>query len=171
MKKRIGIFSFTCCEGCTVVFIEALNKKFDEWIKQINFTNFRALKTSKKILTMDIALVEGAISTESEVKKLKQIREKSKILIALGSGAANGYPSNQRNKFTKKNQQKIQHLIDKMHQNKTIEPLKTYVKVDDIIDGCPIEEFVLIEKIGSYLKKWKIQTFFPKESLDQRKYQ
>ena len=27
MKQKIGVFSFTCCEGCVVVFIEILNRK------------------------------------------------------------------------------------------------------------------------------------------------
>ena len=100
---------------------------------------------------MDIALVEGAISTQSEIKKLKEIRKKSKKLIALGSGAVNGYPSNQRNKFPREKKKQIQPLIEKMHQIKQISPLKKFVKVDDKIDGCPIAEEDMIKKIESYL--------------------
>jgi len=39
----------------------------------------------------------------SEVKKLKEIRSKTKKLIAYGSGATTGYPSDQRNNFDEKN--------------------------------------------------------------------
>lgn len=150
--KKVGFFSFTCCEGCTVVFLEILNKKFDEYMKKMKIINFRALKTNEKIKNLDLAFVEGAISTQSEIKKLKGVRENTKKLVALGSGACNGYPSNQRNKFDKKKQKEIQTLIKKLHQNKTIEPINKFVKVDDEINGCPVEEEDLIKKIEVYLK-------------------
>jgi sulfhydrogenase subunit delta len=150
-KKKIGFFSFTCCEGCIVVFIELLNKKYDEYMKKAKITNFRALMKDKKIGKMDVAFVEGAISTESEVKKLKEIREKAKFLVALRSGASNGSPSNQRNNFDENKKKLIQELMKRMHQNKTIEPIKTYVKVDDEIPGCPVDQKILEEKIGKYL--------------------
>lgn len=149
---KVGFFSFTCCEGCTVVFLEILNKKFEEYMKKMKIENFRQLKTNEKIKALDIAFVEGAISTESEIRKLKEIRKKTKKLIALGSGAVNGYPSNQRNKFDKKKQEQIKPLIEKMHQIKQISPLNKFVKVDDELNGCPVDENLLIKKIESYLK-------------------
>ena len=118
----------------------------------MQIVNFRQLKTEKAIKPMDIAFVEGAISTKSEIKKLKEIRKNTKKLIALGSGAVSGYPSNQRNKFPIKKKKEIQHLIEKMNQNPKILPLKEFVKVDDNIPGCPIEEKVLLKKMESYLK-------------------
>ena len=151
-KIKVGFFSFTCCEGCTVVFVEILNKKFDEYMKKIEIKNLNALKTNKEVSKLDIAFVEGAISTQHEIERLKDIRKKSKKLVALGSGACNGYPSNQRNKFDKKKQKEIQSLLEKLHQNKTIEPISKFVKVDDEINGCPVEEKDLIKKIDGYLK-------------------
>lgn len=151
-KLKVGFFSFTCCEGCIVSFIEVLNKKYDEYTQKMKIENFRQLKTDEEIKKLDIAFVEGAISTESEMRKLLEIREKSKKLIALGSGAINGYPSNQRNNFDEKKKKQIQSLIEKFHQIKTIEPLKTFVKVDENIEGCPVSEQDLINKIEGYLK-------------------
>ena len=152
MRLKVGIFSFTCCEGCVIVFLEVLNKKYDEYMKKMKIENFRQLKKVKKIANLDLALVEGAISTESEIKKLKEIRKKSKKLIAFGSGAIDGYPSNQRNKFTGKKKLAVQPLIAKFNQIAKISPLKEFVKVDDNIPGCPVDEDVLIEKMDLYLK-------------------
>jgi len=151
-KLKTGFFSFTCCEGCIVVFLEILNKKYEEYMEKMKIENFRQLKTNEKIKNLDIAFVEGAISTESEIKKLKEIRKNTKKLIALGSGACNGYPSNQRNKFDMEKKKKIKPLIEKFHQNKTIEPLNKFVKVDDNINGCPVDEKLLMEKIERYLR-------------------
>jgi len=152
MAKKAGFFSFTCCEGCTMVFIELLNKKYDEYTRKMKIENFRQLKTNEKIKNLDFAFVEGAISTPSEEKKLKEIRKNTKKLIALGSGACNGYPSNQRNKFDKNKQKQIQPLIKLFHQNKTIEPLNKFVKVDVEINGCPVSKEDLMNKIEELLK-------------------
>ena len=116
MKKKVGLFSFTCCEGCIIVFIEALNTKYDEWTSKMNITNFRALKKVQPITKMDLAIVEGAITTPHEIEKLEKIRQKTSKLIAFGSGACNGYPSNQRNNFSQKLKQEIQPLIEKFNQ-------------------------------------------------------
>tara|TARA_Y100000310_G_C20559916_1_gene752535 strand:- start:340 stop:813 length:474 start_codon:yes stop_codon:yes gene_type:complete len=151
-KLKVGIFNFTCCEGCTIMFLEVLNTKYFEYEKKMKIENFRTLKKNGKIKNLDLALVEGAISTESEIRKLKEIRKNTKKLVAFGSGAVNGYPSNQRNTFDSKKKKEIKPLIEKLHQIEKILPLKKFVKVDDNINGCPVEADLLIKKIDSYLK-------------------
>ena len=72
-KLKVGFFSFTCCEGCIIAFIETLNEKYFDWTKKIDIKYLRALKKVKPIRPMDIAFVEGAISTPSEIRKLKRL--------------------------------------------------------------------------------------------------
>lgn len=142
-KKKAGIFSFTCCEGCTVVFMELMNKHFFDYKDKFDFISFRQLKTSDKIKKMDFAVIEGAISTASEKKKLLEIRKNAKRIIAIGSCAVTGAPSNQRNNFKPELKKKIEKQIKQLHQLKTIEPLKKYVKVDLELNGCPVSTMQL----------------------------
>ena len=152
-KLKVGFFSFTCCEGCIISFIEVLNKKYDEYTDKMQIEYFRALKKVKKLAPIDIAFVEGAISTPSEVKKLKEIRKNAKKVVALGSGAINGWPSDLRNKFKGKKMEKVAPLIEKLGQNEKILPIKEFIKVDDEIPGCPVEEKVFVKKIEGYFKE------------------
>ncbi len=152
MRLKTGFFSFTCCEGCIVTFLEVLNTKFSEYEKFLDIRHMRILRSSKKLGNLDIAFVEGAISTESEARKLREIRKKSKLVVALGSGAVNGFPSNQRNSFSEEKRHEIALLIKKLHQLKEISPLKRFVKVDDEIPGCPVSETDLMNKIDGYIK-------------------
>ncbi|MEK6863889.1 MAG: hypothetical protein AABX27_01235 [Nanoarchaeota archaeon] len=154
-KKKVGVFSFTCCEGCTLVFMELLNKRFFEYRDEMQIENFRALKKSDKIRKMDLAIIEGAISTASEKNKLLKIRKNAKAIMAIGSCANTGMPSSQRNFFDEAKKKQIQPLLEKLHQLKTIEPLKKYVKVDIQVNGCPISRKELDNKIESYLKQVK----------------
>jgi len=151
MKPKIGFFSFTCCEGCMISFIEVLNTKFFEYKEKMQIEYFRALKKVKPIKPMDIAFVEGAVSTKSEEKKLRKIRANAKKVIAIGSGAINGWPSNLRNKFKGKKLEAIFPLIKKLDQKEKILPLKNFIKIDDEIPGCPIDEKLFVKKIEEYL--------------------
>ena len=101
---------------------------------------------------MDIAFSEGEISTKEELKKIKKIRKKSKKIIAFGSGADNGWPSNQRNNFSKEQKEKLKEFIKKYNQLKTIEPIKKYIQVDDSIQGCPVDRNDVIKKIDSLIE-------------------
>ena len=38
-KVRVGFFSFTCCEGCTIVLVEALNKRYEKWTEALEILN------------------------------------------------------------------------------------------------------------------------------------
>jgi sulfhydrogenase subunit delta len=157
MKKlRVGFFSFTCCEGCTLVFLEALNSKFDSYSEKLDLIHIRVLKPiPKKFGKLDVAFVEGAICNKEELKKLKEIRKNSKKVVALGSGAINGWPSNLSNDFDKEKMKVVMPMIKKLKQFKKILPLHEYVKVDDKIEGCPISSKDLIAKIDKYFKEFE----------------
>lgn len=142
-KKKVGVFSFTCCEGCTVVFMELMNRHFFDYKERFYFTSFRQLKKSDKMKKMDFAVIEGAISTASEKRKLLEIRKNAKKIIAIGSCAVTGMPSSQRNNFKPELKKKIEKQIKQLHQLKTIEPLKKYVKVDLELNGCPVSTMQL----------------------------
>ena len=150
-KLKVGFFSFTCCEGCLISFIEILNTKFFEWKDKIDIQYFKALKKVKPIGAMDIAFVEGAISTPEELEKLKLIRKKAKKLVAIGSGAINGWPSNQRNNFNKEKKKEIAEAIKKFNQMEKITPVKELIKIDDEIPRCPVDQNLFTKKMEGYL--------------------
>jgi coenzyme F420-reducing hydrogenase gamma subunit len=127
--------------------IEVFNEKFFGWKDRLDIRYFRALKKVKKIAPMDVAFVEGAISTPSEVRKLKLIRKNATKLIALGSGAINGWPSNLRNDFKGIKKKEVKVLMERLGQIEKVLPAKQVVKVDDEVPGCPAEPGIFIEKV------------------------
>ena len=146
-KLKVGFFSFTCCEGCVINVIEVFNEKFFEWRDKMDILYFRALKKVKPIGKMDVAFVEGAVSTPSEIRKLKLIRKNATKVIALGSGAINGWPSNLRNDFKGAKKKEVAVLMERLGQIEKVLPVKKVIKVDDEVPGCPVEPGVFIEKV------------------------
>jgi len=156
MKLNVGWFSFTCCEDSTIVFIELMNERFFEWRKLINFKYFRTFKSNNSIDDLDIAFVEGAISSKKEEETLRKIRENSKKLVAIGSCACTGSPANQRNFFDKKTKNEIQFILERFNQKEFVLPLADLVKVDDYISGCPMDEKVFLAKLDKYFKEFEL---------------
>lgn len=151
MKKRVGIFSFSCDEGCSIYLIEIFNKKLVGWLEKMELAYFLSVKTHNDLKDLDIALVEGVVSNEKELGEINKIRENAKIVIAMGSCAVTGAISAQRNNFSAKMQSEIQDNIEKFKMLPKSLTINQAVKVDDQILGCPILEDQFIKVFEKYL--------------------
>lgn len=156
-KLKIGWFSFSCCEDSTIVFTELLNDYFYEWNKLIDFQHVRILKSRNKLEGLDVAFVEGAIASERDAKRLKDIRKNAKKLIAVGSCAITGMPAAQRNNFPLKLKKEIEFLIKKFHHAKKVRKLDEIVKVDEKIPGCPMSEQGFLNVLNKMLKEFGVK--------------
>lgn len=152
-KMAIGWFSFTCCEDSTILFTELLNKNFDEWKKVVEFRHVHTLKTNNRLEDLDVAFIEGAISSESQAQKVKSIRENSKYVVAIGSCACTGKPSSGRNEFVPEQiTERIKWYLDQFDYSEHIQKLEDVIKVDDQVRGCPMNVDLFIQTLTKYLK-------------------
>ncbi len=94
-----GWFSFTCCEDSTILLTELLNDHLDEWKRVVEFRHMKALKTNHSLAGLDVAFIEGAISSESQAEEVREIRENSRYVVAIGACACTGQPSTSRKQF------------------------------------------------------------------------
>src|SRR3989338_4589068 len=107
-KKVVGVFSFSCDEGCSIYLTEIFNTKLIGWLEKMDLVYFLALKDHKDVDAYDIAIVEGVITSEKDKVEIEKLRAKTKILIAMGTCTITGYPSAQRNEFNVKQMAEIQ---------------------------------------------------------------
>ncbi len=150
-KLRIGWFTFTCCEDSTIMFTELLNTHWQDWKEKMEFVNARVLKTNHEIINLDISFVEGSISSDDQANKLEEIRDNSKILVAIGACACTAMPSGWRNTFDEKTKQEIAFIIDRFSHLPRVEPLSKYVKVDESVPGCPMDEKRFLDLMNKYI--------------------
>lgn len=154
MKKlRIGWFTFTCCEDSTILFTELLNTHYKEWLSHLEFVHARILRKddTQEIQQMDVAFVEGAISSDEQENKLKKIREKAITLVAIGSCAVTGSPSAQRNYFNESQKEEIRQVLEKFKYKDRVLKLSDVVTVDASIPGCPMNETMFLEIMEKFL--------------------
>jgi coenzyme F420-reducing hydrogenase gamma subunit len=154
-KIKVGWFTFSCCEDNTVMMTEIMNDHWQEWKRIFDFRHARVLRSRNIFDEFDIAFVEGAVSSENHKKKLKEIREKSKVLVAVGACAVIGMPSGQRNAFNENQEAEIQFLLERFKHLPKVLKLSDVVKVDVDIPGCPIDPDNFLKKVNSLVKKFQ----------------
>ncbi|HLM84223.1 MAG TPA: hypothetical protein VK254_03375 [Candidatus Bathyarchaeia archaeon] len=150
-KKRVGIFSLTCDEGCSIFLTEIFNQKLIPWLERMELVYFLSIKDKTEIKDLDIALVEGVVTSERDKEGIEKIRANTKILIAMGTCAMTALPSGQRNNFNINQLKEIEAHLEKYKFLSKALALKEVVKVDDSISGCPIDEGKFIEVFEKYL--------------------
>ena len=144
-KLKVAILAITDCEGCMVEIFN-LGKRFIDLLSKIELADFKLFEDLPEPPEYDIAIVEGCPITKKNLERLKKIRKKSKIVVALGACACLGGIAKIKN-YKDKNKV-INYVYEKPRgiDNPDIKPLKEYVKVNLEIPGCPInrEEFLRI---------------------------
>ncbi len=153
-KLRVGWFTFTCCEDSTIIFTELLNLHYQDWLQKIEFVHARILQKddTDEIQPMDVAFVEGAISSDTQEEKLKKIRIQAKKLIAIGSCAVVGSPSNQRNFFDAEQNAQIREILEKFKYKEKVLKVSDVVTVDETVPGCPMNEKLFLEIMNKFLQ-------------------
>lgn len=154
-KIRIGWFSFSCCEDNTIVMTEIMNDHWQEWRKMFEFVHARVLQSKNVMGPMDIAFIEGAIATEEQKRSLEEIREKSTLLVAVGSCAVTGMPSAQRNMMPEEKQDNLEMFIDRFGHLEKVLKVSEVCKVDAEIPGCPMAPAKFLETVDFGVNKIK----------------
>ncbi len=158
MEKRlkVGWFSFSCCEDSTIIFTELLNDHYQEWKKLIDFKSILVMQKKDNIDDLDVAFVEGAITSKRQEEKLKEIRAKAKKVIAIGACACVGMPSSQRNFFDDKTKEEIAPILMRFQYADKVQKLSDLVNVDDQVPGCPMNERLFLQTLEKYLQEFGI---------------
>ncbi len=157
-KLRIGWFTFSCCEDSTVLFTELLNDHWQEWKKLLDIRHARVLQSKNVLDELDVAFVEGALASPEHVKKIKEIRSKSKKVVAIGACAVMGLPSAQRNQFDAERLAEIEHILTRFSYMDHVQRLFEVIKVDAEVPGCPMDEKKFLQVLNQMLKEFKIIT-------------
>lgn len=150
MKPKVAFFDFTSCEGCQ---LDALNLEAEvlDLIAAVDIVNFREVKTERED-NYDIAFVEGSISRESEIPRLKKIREQAKVVVAFGACACIGGVNCLKNHLTMAEALRIVYGDDaRYYDTIPARPLDAVILVDFYVRGCPINTAELLKVVKALL--------------------
>jgi len=146
-KLKIGIYELTGCAGDALLIIDC-EEELVNIFKAANIEAFLMAKSDNNDeVELDVALVEGSVSTEKELKELLEIRKRSKALIAIGICAGLGGMQSYflDDKDWAKNYKAVYGGVEMTHTKPLpSKPIGDFVKVDYYLPGCPIgkEQFL-----------------------------
>jgi sulfhydrogenase subunit delta len=155
-RPRLGVYDFSGCEGCE---LQLANKEetLVDFLNAVEIVNFREISSARDGAP-DIALVDGAITRSDEVDRLKAVRAKAGLLVAIGSCACFGGVNRMKNDYD------IDEAVREVYGDKPKETLRTrpvhdVVHVDMEIPGCPVSKEE-VERIVQHLV-WDVPYHFP----------
>ena len=150
-KPRVAVYKFTSCDGCQLAFLNAGNALLTvaELIDIVHFSEAGMLEPDAKI---DIAFVEGSISTPDEIERIKKIRENTKHLITIGACATAGGIQALRNaaNYTEW-MASIYATPQTINSLATSTAIAKHVRVDWELWGCPVNTDQVLSVIRSLL--------------------
>ena len=146
-KARIATVWLDGCSGCHMSFLDMDERLLD--IAAAAELVYSPLVDAKEFPDdVDVTLVEGAVSSEEDLHKIKMIRERTKVLVSLGDCAVTANVPGMRNPFGTKA------VYDRAYRENvtfdpgipnlvvpallpTSRPVHEFVKVDVFVPGCP----------------------------------
>ena len=142
MKPKVAFFDFSSCEGCQLQIAD-LEEEILDLISIVDVVSFREVMKEHSD-DYDIAFIEGSIMRPMDVQRLREIRKKAKIIVALGACATTGGVNKIRNQWPPEEVKKEVYGNADINNNKFFDAFKTkaideVVKVDYYIHGCPID--------------------------------
>ncbi len=152
-KPKLGIFSLTGCGGDQLQILN-MEDELLNLVSRFDIVDFQEGSSRKVEGPIDIAFIEGTVSTQHDLEKLKIIRERSKILIAMGNCAIEGCIQSMRNGETTL-QERLKDVYDvdeSFFDARLSKPITEYIKVDFQIPGCPVEKEETLKGITSLLQ-------------------
>lgn len=136
------------CSGCHMSLID-MDERLIELTEYIDVVYSPLVDRKDYPEAVDVALVEGAISSEEDLEKIKKIRARTKILVALGDCAVTSNVPAMRNPFKVADVQARAYLelVDEQPQPVNsaeipamlpyVRPMHEIVPVDVFVQGCP----------------------------------
>jgi sulfhydrogenase subunit delta len=152
-KPSVGIFGLTGCAGDQLVVLNCEDELL-ELVGSIDLRDFlMASSGNDAACDLDIAFVEGAVLSERDEQTLLRIRERSRLLVALGTCAVWGGVA-ALDRLVADRDELLREVYGEAGGGFDSVParaLHEVVKVDLRITGCPVEKHEVIAAVASLL--------------------
>lgn len=148
---KLAVWKFASCDGCQLTLLDCEDELLT-LAEHVEIANFAEASSATTAGPYDVSLVEGSVTTAHDKRRIRDIREQSKILVTIGACATSGGVQALRNfadvaEFASVVYAKPEY-IDTLA---TSTPASAHVKVDYQLQGCPIDRGQLLATLAALL--------------------
>ncbi|MGD9276052.1 MAG: NADH:ubiquinone oxidoreductase [Candidatus Pacearchaeota archaeon] len=142
-KLKIGVFGISGCAGCLLTIL--FEPVFKEIVKLVDIKSFPLIKEDSYAGNFDYCFIEGTVCFDKDVKLIKELRKKSKYIVALGACSHVGGVPSIKNFLDKEKAMKF--VYPKYNHLKSTDPvpINKHIKVDYYIPQCPPDKKEILE--------------------------
>ena len=173
-KARVATLWLDGCSGCHMSLVD-IDEAIITVAQRADIVYGPLVDAQEFPHDVDVAIVEGAVSSQDDLEKIKRVRERSRILVALGDCAITSNVPSMRNRFP------VKTILERVYIEgadvqkgiptdgvptllKHAIPLQDVVKVDLHVPGCPPSAssilFVLTELLDGRIPDLKSKVRF-----------
>ena len=151
-KPKVGFFGLTGCAGDQLAVLNCE----DQLLAMVDLVDIReflmASSEGDHEAQLDIAFVEGAVLSQRDEDTLRAIRERSKLLVALGTCAMwGGVAALDRLHDRGALLRMVYGDFGRTYDTRAAQALDELVKVDFGLPGCPIEKHEFLGAVACLL--------------------
>jgi NAD-reducing hydrogenase small subunit len=146
-KVTVATIWMDGCSGCHMSLLD-IDERIIDLAEHIEIVYSPLVDNKHYPEAVDVAIIEGAVAYDEDYKKLKKIRARTKIIVALGDCAVAGNVPTMRNPFPVT--EVLEHsYIETATANQQIptenipallpyvKPLHDVIDIDVFVQGCP----------------------------------
>lgn len=151
MKPSIGIFGLSGCWGEQIVILNC-EEQLLELATLVDIADFLGASSAPPPDALTIAFVEGSVGSDRDEKTLREIRERSQLLVACGTCAGYGGIAAGSGPLTHDQKLAIVYgAAAPAYDSRPHRPLSDFVRVDLTIPGCPMEKDEFLQAVACLL--------------------
>lgn len=150
-QPTLAVWKFSSCDGCQLSLLDCE----DELLAiagKIKIAHFLEASSAVVQGPYDVSLVEGSITTPEDIRRIRDIRANSGLLVTIGACATAGGIQALRNFADVKDYLSV--VYAKPEYISTLDtstPISAHVSVDLELRGCPIDKGQLVNTIAALL--------------------
>jgi coenzyme F420-reducing hydrogenase gamma subunit len=151
VTRSLAVWKFASCDGCQLSLLDCEDELLP-LAGALDIAYFLEAGRAEVRRDYDLSIVEGSITTEQDAERIREIRARSRHLIAIGACANAGGIQALRNFAVVEDYASIVYArpeyISTLARSS---PASEHVAVDFTLQGCPPDKGQLLEVIGAYL--------------------
>jgi sulfhydrogenase subunit delta len=150
-KPKMAVYKFASCDGCQLSLLDLEDELLDI-AGEVDIAYFREATSRESKGPFDIVLADGSVTTPHDAERIREVRRRSRHLVALGACATAGGIQALRNfKDVKEFRALVYAKPEYVETLETSTGFADHVPVDFELRGCPVNKRQLLELLSAFL--------------------